>query len=151
MEYRLKTGTAPMPDGFAIALVPEGVRVVAKHFAIRTSLLPHDAGEGLFFESYILDHDTHPLGDECDCKPIRHGHDSTKWYEHEDDVKRLSRMFPDVLFTLSGEGEENGDTWMFYCRNGQGTRVVPKVVWPDVDPSMVGPSASQADDPTKET
>lgn len=56
MEYRLKTGTAPMPDGFAIALVPEGVRVVAKHFAIRTSLLPHDAGEGLFFESYILDH-----------------------------------------------------------------------------------------------
>lgn len=32
----------------------------------------------------------------------------SKWYEHEEDMKFLSQQFPDILFTLHGEGEENG-------------------------------------------
>ena len=35
----------------------------------------------------------------------------TKWYEHESDMKAISERFPDVHFTLSGEGEEQGDIW----------------------------------------
>lgn len=45
--------------------------------------------------------------------------DSCKWYEHEDDMKRLSLKFPDVLFTLRGEGEESGDVWVKYFKEGK--------------------------------
>jgi hypothetical protein len=45
--------------------------------------------------------------------------DSVKWYDHETDMKRLSERFPDVLFTLKGEGEEAGDVWVKYFKGGK--------------------------------
>ena len=45
--------------------------------------------------------------------------DSCKWYDHEDDMKRLSRRFPKSVFTLKGEGEESGDVWVKYFKNGK--------------------------------
>lgn len=45
--------------------------------------------------------------------------ESCKWYEHETDVRRLSKLFPNVLFTLHGEGEENDDIWNKYFLNGK--------------------------------
>ena len=45
--------------------------------------------------------------------------DSCKWYEHESDVKILSKEIKDVLFTLSGEGETSGDLWRKYFLNGK--------------------------------
>lgn len=41
-----------------------------------------------------------------------------KWYEHDDDMKTLSLVFPDVTFQLTGYGEETGDIWRAYYRNG---------------------------------
>ena len=41
-----------------------------------------------------------------------------KWYEHQLDMRRFSSKFPNVLFVLSGEGEENDDMWVEYYRNG---------------------------------
>lgn len=45
--------------------------------------------------------------------------DDWKWYEHQKDMKAISRAFPDVLFTLSGEGEEAEDIWKEYYLNGK--------------------------------
>lgn len=45
--------------------------------------------------------------------------DSCKWYEHEEDMKRISRQFPNVLFTLHGSGEESGDVWVKYFKDGK--------------------------------
>lgn len=45
--------------------------------------------------------------------------ESCKWYEWEADIRRLSKQFPDVLFTLSGEGEESGDIWKAYFLGGK--------------------------------
>lgn len=45
--------------------------------------------------------------------------DSCKWYDHEDDMKRLSKLFPDVVFTLKGTGEEAGDVWVKYFKDGK--------------------------------
>jgi len=43
--------------------------------------------------------------------------DVMKWYDHEEDMCKLSELFPDVLFTLEGNGEEQDDIWReyFYC------------------------------------
>ncbi|WP_339273795.1 hypothetical protein MKY59_21615 [Paenibacillus sp. FSL W8-0426] len=45
--------------------------------------------------------------------------DSCKWYEHEEDMRAFSKRFPDVLFELTGEGEESGDLWRKYFKNGK--------------------------------
>lgn len=45
--------------------------------------------------------------------------DDTKWYDHDEDCAKLSLSFPDVVFVLHGEGEETGDLWNSYYKNGQ--------------------------------
>lgn len=45
--------------------------------------------------------------------------DNMKWYEHEEDLKSLSLKFADVVFVLSGKGEEDGDVWKKYFLNGR--------------------------------
>ncbi len=41
-----------------------------------------------------------------------------KWYNFEEEMKTLSLKFPDVLFKVDGNGEENGDIWRSYFCNG---------------------------------
>ena len=45
--------------------------------------------------------------------------DEVKWYDHEDDMKELSIKFPNTLFRLHGYGEEQGDEWYKYFKNGK--------------------------------
>jgi len=45
--------------------------------------------------------------------------DTQKWYEHDSDMKELSKQFPEVLFTLTGEGEDTGDVWRTWYRGGE--------------------------------
>ena len=47
-------------------------------------------------------------------------HDEVKWYEADEDMKELSKAFPDVTFRLHGEGEDHGDVWDYYWLNGHG-------------------------------
>ena len=50
---------------------------------------------------------------------ISHGSDDIKWYEHDSDMRLISEQYPDILFTLYGEGEEPGDLWIKYYQNGK--------------------------------
>lgn len=45
--------------------------------------------------------------------------DSCKWYDHDADMISFSKQFPETLFTLNGEGEEAGDLWIKYYKNGK--------------------------------
>ena len=45
--------------------------------------------------------------------------DDTKWYYWEDDMRVLAHMFPNVLFILSGDGEDSGDVWEFRIKGDQ--------------------------------
>lgn len=45
--------------------------------------------------------------------------DSVKWYSSDEDMKLISKKFPSALFTLNGEGEESGDVWVAYFKNGK--------------------------------
>lgn len=42
-----------------------------------------------------------------------------KWYDHDDDMLKLSLQFPDNVFDLYGEGEEATDMWHTYYKNGK--------------------------------
>ena len=44
--------------------------------------------------------------------------DSGKWYEHEAELINHSKRYPHILFTLAGDGQEQGDTWKKYFLNG---------------------------------
>jgi hypothetical protein len=63
--------------------------------------------------------------------------DSCKWYEHDEDMKRLSNRFPTVLFTLEGKGEESGDIWIKYFKGGKSQRVNAKIVFDPYDESKL--------------
>lgn len=48
-----------------------------------------------------------------------HCYDSLKWYEHEEDMRAASRHYPDAVFALRGHGENIGDNWIKYFKNGK--------------------------------
>lgn len=59
-----------------------------------------------------------------------------KWYDHDKDMKELTRLVPDVTFMLSGKGEEDGDLWRSYYRNGKMATYKAKITieYDDFDP-----------------
>lgn len=40
-----------------------------------------------------------------------------KWYDWSDDMTKLSKKFPDVLFTIEGRGEDPTDIWGYYYKD----------------------------------
>lgn len=46
-------------------------------------------------------------------------YDNTKWYSWSKDMIKHSLLHPEVLFTIDGEGEESGDVWRAYIKNGK--------------------------------
>lgn len=63
--------------------------------------------------------------------------ESYKWYENEDDMKELSKAFPDIVFMLHGEGEEPGDLWLSYHKNGKVQRENAKITYGEFNESQL--------------
>ena len=59
--------------------------------------------------------------------------ESVKWYKLEQDIRSLSREFPDILITVHGEVEENGDILEFYCKNQRGYEQKAIISFPEFD------------------
>lgn len=57
--------------------------------------------------------------------------ETTKWYEHEKDMRALSKDYPDHLFQLDGRGEEQGDVWRKYFKDGKMQKWVPEEQEPE--------------------
>lgn len=60
-----------------------------------------------------------------------------KWYDHEADMKWLSQQYPGTVFMLSGKGEESGDLWRKYFRDGKMQVCKGKVIYPPFDAGML--------------
>ena len=59
--------------------------------------------------------------------------DTTKWYQYGEDMIWLSEKYPDIVFKLHGEGEENGDLWDCYFKNGKVQSCRARIVYDDFD------------------
>ena len=70
--------------------------------------------------------------------PIEFGwNDSCKWYDHEKHMKLLSRIYTETTFLLEGEGEESGDIWRKYFKNGKMQVCKAEIVFPAFDESKL--------------
>lgn len=63
--------------------------------------------------------------------------DSVKWYSHQKDMKEVSKQFPELVFKLSGEGEEAGDIWIEYYKNGKIQECPAKITYDEYDESKL--------------
>lgn len=59
--------------------------------------------------------------------------DSVKWYGHEADMRSLSEKYPNIVFVLHGEGEENDDVWYKYFKNGKMQSCYAKITFDEYD------------------
>jgi hypothetical protein len=86
---------------------------------------------------------TSPISDEViDAVKTASGYtylfdDSCKWYDHEEHCKAVSKMYPEVLIEISGEGEESGDIWKKYFLNGKMQECRAKFSIPPFDKSKL--------------
>ncbi len=60
-----------------------------------------------------------------------------KWYEHEEDMRAYSKKHPNILFKLSGDGEENGDLWHEYYKGGKMQRCKVVIVYPEYNEGLL--------------
>ena len=66
-----------------------------------------------------------------DCKEAYfESYEEYKWYDHISDMIKLSKIFPDVTFRLSGIGEEWDDRWYEYYYNGEVEECRAEVYFP---------------------
>lgn len=59
------------------------------------------------------------------------------WYDWESDMALLSSKFPDILFTLCGDGDSSDDQWIAYFNNGRMQLCQAKIVFPKYNPKKL--------------
>ena len=62
-------------------------------------------------------------------------YDSVNWFNHEEDMRAISKEFPDIHFELHGEGEINDDIWTQHFVGGKAQLCTAEIVIPPFDPS----------------
>jgi hypothetical protein len=70
------------------------------------TVTPEDRTEQIRAAFCVVSGYSHPFDNEC------------KWYDFDEHLVAVSCANPDVLITVDGEGEEQGDVWRAYARKG---------------------------------
>lgn len=60
--------------------------------------------------------------------------EGVKWYGHQKDMAAYSKENPGVLFILDGDGEEAGDVWRKWFKNGKSVEWSADVTRPEMPP-----------------
>lgn len=62
---------------------------------------------------------------------------NAKWYDWKEDMRLLSKRFPELLFCLHGEGESGDDLWDAYFLDGKCQYCPANITYEDFDPSKL--------------
>ena len=73
---------------------------------------------------YSIDEDGYPM-------------DETKWYDCDQHLREFSKKYPDVVICIHGEGEETGDIWDHYFKDGKMQSCDAEVIIPPYDESKL--------------
>ena len=57
----------------------------------------------------------------------------SRWYNHNPEMKEFSKKYPYVVFELEGIGEENGDWWKRYYKNGKTQLAEAEITFEEYD------------------
>ena len=68
---------------------------------------------------------------------ILEGSDETTWYEHQEDMARVSRVWPGVTFTLNLNGEDSRDFLKEYYLNGKVQTAPGEIVYEKFQPEKL--------------
>lgn len=60
-----------------------------------------------------------------------------KWYDYDKNMKQISQMYPNTVFKLQGNGEENGDLWVAYYKDGKVQSCQAKITFDPYDESKL--------------
>jgi len=60
--------------------------------------------------------------------------DERKWYDHDDTMKVFSKNYPNLIFELEGEGEESGDMWKKYYKDGKSQTCQAVITFEEFNP-----------------
>ena len=98
-----------------------------------------DAAEGVTYGRHDAELDDWLTGDFF-------GGDTAKWYGWKEDLVDVSKRYPNLLFFLEGEGEEPGDMWKAWARNGRVVETKARIVFdePDLDEELPTPNIEKA-------
>lgn len=66
-------------------------------------------------------------------------YDTTTWYDHEREISEFSKLYPDYLLKLYGEGEENSDMWIKYFKDGKVQYSKAVITYDDFDEAKLKP------------
>lgn len=60
-----------------------------------------------------------------------------KWYLWQDHLKEISLKYPEQVLSISGEGEESGDIWKAYAKNGKLQICQAQIIFEEYDESKL--------------
>ena len=61
-----------------------------------------------------------------------YGIDCVSWYGYDEEMKELSKEYPEIVFELCGEGEDpGGDLWKAYYKGGKGKKYQAIITYPE--------------------
>lgn len=58
-----------------------------------------------------------------------------KWYSHEENIIKVSKLFPAEMIVVDGEGEERDDFWTLKCKDGVLIKKRGQLIFPSIDDS----------------
>ncbi len=60
-----------------------------------------------------------------------------KWYEHDAEMKLLSKEHPDTIYEVRGNGEDESDVWVSFYKDGKSYKVNLAPVYPAFDEGLL--------------
>lgn len=60
-----------------------------------------------------------------------------KWYEYEKHCRKVSEDFPNLVIVVEGHGEEPGDDWKAYFKQGKMQKAKAVVTYAEFDESKL--------------